>query len=230
MCSFYFSSKVCNTPSLLVYFLWFLALRGKTLNHTAHWLLQNASSPDNEGVSEIWIAYKPRAVVVWAWWVKGVSSEMNTVKGGLREATAPLAFGLTMIHEDGCLRICADHMKGSDSGWAGKWLLLGAPWKSFDAKSTIFILILSEESSGKFSSTQVLTRSDAQCSGWFSVKIRVQGICQLRWLPDPSLCVFKHWKPDFSKEEIWRSNSLPQSNVPLRTISQRQFSSIIIVI
>lgn len=125
MCSFYFSSKVCNTPSLLVYFLWFLALRGKTLNHTAHWLLQNASSPDNEGVSEIWIAYKPRAVVVWAWWVKGVSSEMNTVKGGLREATAPLAFGLTMIHEDGCLRICADHMKGSDSGWAGKWLLLG---------------------------------------------------------------------------------------------------------
>lgn len=131
-----------------------------------------------------------------------VLSNEHIVKGELREATAPVAFGPTMIHEDGCLRICADHMKGSDSGWAGKRLLLGAPWKSFDAKSTIFILILSEESSGKFSSTQVLKRSDAQCSGWFSVKIRVQGVCQLRWPPDPSPCVFKPWEPDFSKEEF----------------------------
>ena len=113
-----------------------------------------------------------------------------------------------MILEGGSLRICSNHLKavtldGQESG------------PSFDVQSTIFILILFEESSSKFSSTQVLTRSDVQRSGWFSVKIRMQWVCQLMWLPDPSLCLFKPREPNFSKEEIWRNNSLPQSNVPL---------------
>lgn len=70
------------------------------------------------------------------------------------------------------------------------------------------------ESYSKLSSTHLLTRSDSQCSSCCSMKISMQRVCPLKYLPDPSLpvCLFRPQKPGFSKEEIWRNSLLPQSN------------------
>lgn len=141
-----------------------------------------------------------------------VLSNWHIFKGGLREATTPLALGLTMIHGGGYLRVCTDHMKD----WLWMTMKMALAWCSSEklwCEEYNIHLMLSEETSSKFGSTQGLTGSDAQCSGGFSVRIRMRGVCQLRWLPDPSLCVFKSRKPDFSEEEIWRNNS------PLRLMS-----------
>lgn len=59
--------------------------------------------------------------------------------------------------------------------------------------------------------------SQGHTSSWFSVKMKMQWVCLLRYPQQtPSLCLFTPQEPNFSKEEICRNNLLPQSNFPLR--------------
>lgn len=161
------SRQYSQFPCLLLLF----AVLWVSRNSMASSRLTKGSGKCGSEEIEIQTAYRaPYSCICGRGSLRTCSQEPLLLTGRLKEVVSPLTLGMTVTPTAGFWALFLPFER--------QWLFRKAlPW------AMIFIPTLSEDSYSKLYSTQPLTRSHIQCSSWFCVKIRVQRVCPLRYLP-----------------------------------------------